>query len=189
MSNVSLAEFKAWRKQNANFNAETDDIMQAALDAADAGINEGLQRQIGAVAVASARTFDVRGDCILRIDDCSTVTLIDGVAVDTTVYRLEPVGNRAPSGQWRPYEQIRSTSVWTGDTFGGVAVTATWGWTTIPVQVTEAAKILAKDILANIDVNFGIAAFTEYAGVRARSNPQVWDLVASLRRVESWGIA
>lgn len=181
MSLVDLDTFKSYLKVNRGANPADDDTLQAALDAADSGINEALERHIAvADTVATARVYAPTRSPFLFIDDCVEVTSIvdDTYTLATSDYQLEPLNNRGRSGEYRPYSEIRRQGGWFDS--GGwatVTVTAKWGWAQIPAGVTEGAKILAKDILANRDVNFGIAALTEYAGVRARSNPQVWDRI------------
>ena len=107
-------------------------------------------------------------------------------------YQLEPVNGLSATAEAVPYTRIRLLSgAWsvTDRAEASISVTATWGWTSIPYPIIEACKILAKDILSNRDVRFGLVAITDAAGVGARTNPIVASAIASYRRVESWGIA
>lgn len=171
------------------------DLLSAALLAAEKAINHHCQRRFFVGAASSARLYvPSRSDGVLRIHDCSAVASVsnDGTAVTSTDYQLEPLNALSWSGDARPYEQIRLLSgSWARTTTGEatVSVTATWGWPAIPAEVTEATKIMVKDLVAARDTRFGIAGFTDFAGVRVRENTQVAELLRDLRRVESWGIA
>lgn len=95
------------------------------------------------------------GQDLIRVHDCVTVT---SVVNDTTTvaawasstggYQLEPLNGMDWAGEARPFESIRYIgSSWKFDNYRAtVAVTATWGWASIPVQVTRAALVLAKDM-------------------------------------------
>ena len=193
MSIVPIEDFKSYLKVTRGADMADDDLIQAALDAATEGINEWTHRQFVTPGAATVRSFEQTYSSFLRIHDCSTVTAVtaDAAAVSLTLVQTRPVSRVSWSGNWQPIEEI----YWPGRHWastvptGVVSVTATWGWATIPTRVVEACKILTKDVLANRDVSFGIAAFTEYAGVRARENPQVAQLLDPLRRVEAFGIA
>jgi len=184
--------FKPYIKMNAAVSVLEDAVLQMGIDAAEAGINIGLARTITLVPAdaPSARLY-TPAPCGTRIDidDAATITAVGGVAFDAELFRCTPLQHRDPSGQWRPYDTIETRSGWTVDSWGDVSVTGTWGWTVIPPNVTEACKVLAKDVLANRDVAFGMHAFTEYAAQRVRTNPVVWELIGDLRGIKSFGVA
>lgn len=180
---VTTAAFKSYVGVNRNVDLADDDVLTAALDAATSGINEALDRHIvlAGDALATPRHYATKRSALLFIDDCTTVTSV--VVNDWTLtvdvdYQLEPVNGIGRSGEYRPGSELRRRGGWL-DSCGWacVVVTATWGWEVIPAPIVTACSILAKDILANRDVSFGIAGFTEYGGVRARANPQVWDRI------------
>lgn len=180
MALVDLVTFRSYAGIN-RFAPSDDDLIVAAIGAATVGINEATERHFASADVtATPRSYPSKCSPLLFIDDCTEVTSITDNATALTVdqYQLEPLNNTGPSGEYRPYSEIRRRCGWYDSCgWANVVVTAKWGWATIPSPIVEACKILAKDILANRDVSFGIAAFTEYAGVRARSNPQVWDRI------------
>lgn len=169
------------------------DLLSAALLAAERAVNHHCQRRFVVAGTAVARLYVPDRADVLRIHDCTTVTAVtsDGSTVAAGDRQLEPVNALSWSGDARPYEQIRLLAgSWVCNSGEAtVSVTATWGWAAIPAEVTEATKILVKDIVAARDTRFGIAGFTDFAGVRVRENPQVAELLRDLRRVESWGIA
>jgi hypothetical protein len=181
VSLVQLEPFKGYLGVTRGADIADDELVQDALDAATSAINDCLQRDIAlAGVVATPRSYPSRLGPLLFIDDCVSITsVVDDITTLTTdQYQPEPLGQRDRSGGYRPFSEIRRRGGWfDSQGWAVITVTATWGWATIPGAVTEACKILAKDILANRDVNFGIAAVTEYAGIRARSNPQVWGLL------------
>lgn len=180
MALVTLAQFKTYVGVTRGVDLADDEIVQQALDAATVAINEALERNIKIAGAASARTYATKASALLFIDDCSTVTSVDdnGWLLTVDEYQPEPLNGISRSGEYRPFSEIRRLGGWR-DSFGwaNVVVNATWGWASIPTPLQVACDILAKDILANRDVSFGIAAFTEYAGIRARANPQVWERI------------
>lgn len=181
MALVDIETFKSYVNSATNVNPANEALLQAALDAAGVGVNEAIGRNIRpAATVASDRRFVSRRGDLLFIDDCAEVTgiLDDTYTLVADDYQLEPVNGLSAAGEYRPYSEIRRRGGWY-DSYGwaSITVTARWGWETVPSPIVEAVKILGKDIAANRDVSFGIAAFTEYAAVRARANPQVWNLI------------
>ena len=133
---------------------------------------------------------------LVRIHDCTTITAVTnrGVAVSASDYQREPVNNLSLAGETVPYNQLRHLSHnWqmgiNNYDEATVGVTATWGWSAIPPQLIEAFKIVAKDILGNRDVRFGLVAVTDAAGVSARTNPIVQAAIERYRAHRSWGIA
>jgi hypothetical protein len=69
-----------------------------------------------------------------------------------------------------------------------LSITARWGWAAIPPQVTEATKLLARDLLLARDTAFGIVQVGDFSR-RITDNGQVVALLSSFRRAESWGLA
>ena len=169
-------------------------LVEAARYAAIAQLNNDCQRRFVLATTASARVFVPESACLVRIHDCTTVTSVtnDGSAVAASLYQLEPLNGLSAAGETMPYDRIRLIS---GGVFyanageATVSVTATWGWASIPYPIIEACKIIAKDILSNRDVRFGLVAVTDVAGVSARTNPVVAAAINSYKRVEAFGIA
>lgn len=169
-----------------------DALMLAARDAAEGAINDYTGREFIVASGSSTRTFTSSNGDLLTIPDATSVGLVvvNGTTLGTDEYQLEPLNGRTSSGRQVPYSRIRRWSYWIQPGFAGqamITITANWGWTAIPPQVVEACKILTKDILANRDVNFGIAGFGDYA-VRARANPQVGMLLQPFRSSAAFGI-
>lgn len=192
MSNLSVAAFRAWK---GNPTAPDNATIQAAIDAAEFVIGEDVGRYFAVAGSSSARTYAPQfdGQTILPIHDCTSIVSVsnDGTTVTagSNGYQAEPV-NVSWAGNARPYTQLRLLSgSWVHDKGRAtVTVTATWGWSALPSAYTEATKILAADVLDQRALQNGVVAFTEYAAIRVRANPMVAQLLAPLRRAESWGI-
>jgi hypothetical protein len=173
MAIVNLSEFKTYLGTE---RVGDDNFLQSGLTAAIRGAGKATSRELVLVTestVASARLY-VPSDDVVRFHDAASVTSIsnNGTAVSASVYQLEPVNGLSWSGEYRPYEQARMIAGGCFYRYGQkatVTVTAKWGWSAIPDEVKSAVLILAKDVVKNKDVSFGIAAFTEYAAIRRRS--------------------
>jgi hypothetical protein len=193
MSNLSVATYREW---SGNTTAPSTALVQAAIDAAEAAINDHCARYfaVAHASTATARLYTPDAGSVLRIHDCVAVTAItdDGTTLTSTQYQLEPVNNLAASGLAVPYDQIRRLDGYTWSRDYGratVSVTARWGWSALPAQYTEATKILVGDIINQASIKNGVVGFGEFGAVRVRENPMVTALLSSLVRVEAWGIA
>lgn len=193
---MSLVDIETFRAYVNSSRLDVSDIamMNDALAAAEGWIAAWCGRSFVVAGASSIRTFvaPIYGDT-LEVDDFTTLTSVsvDGSTLSASNYQVEPVGGVSRYGIDGPSWRIRYFSTWPQPSWPGkitVSVNAAWGWPSIPPQVTEACKIAAKDILANQSVSFGIAAFTEYAGIRARENPQVTNLLRPFRRLSVLGI-
>jgi hypothetical protein len=186
---------KSWARNE--IATDDDALISAAIDAAVNWIDNTCQRRFVVATTATARTYAPTSEQVLRIDDCTSVTIVsnNGTTVAASGYQLEPLNAPTRFGEAWPYTTIRllTGTSWDTGTYVGQAtatITATWGWAAIPPPVMESAKILAKDVLANRDLRFGIAAVSgDGFGISARANGTVTALLAPYRRAESWGIA
>jgi hypothetical protein len=193
MSNLSVADFKAWKRVEVG----TDDAtISAAIESAEEAINDLVGRQMTVAGAASARVFAAPHDrCqVLEIFDCTTVTLVDddGSTISASNYQLEPLNGLSSTGEAVPYNRIRllGGANWSWEyNKATISITATWGWAELPTRYYEAVKILTADILDNRDVRNGVIGFTEYAGIRVRENPVVTSLLRRLVRGNSFGVA
>lgn len=189
---VTLAVFDAYLKVDKSVDVGDSALRQAAVDAAEAWINVWTGRQFVVAAGSSTRSYPASGRALLDIDDATTITAItyNGVTVDPSGYQLEPYNTVGVLGVIEPFYSIRRYFGW-WDTFNQgqqiVSVTGTFGWVAIPVQVVEACKILARDLLANRDIPFGIASFVQY-GMKVKENPTVTGLLRPFRRARAFGI-
>lgn len=171
-------------------------LATSALNAAISEIRSGTQRNLVlASGPATARVFVPKSRMHLRIDDAVSITSVVNKGVTLTGFQTSPLNGLSQSGEYRPIEQIDLVN---GDLYeygddnlaeATCTVTAAWGWTSIPEPIRFATLILAKDILSNRDVRFGLVAVTDAAGIGARTNAEVRAAINAHRRVEAWGIA
>lgn len=191
---VSVSTFKDYARVETATADDTE--IEAAINAAEQQLDIACQRRFVVATTATARVYAPQTLTLLRIHDTTTVTAVvnNGVTVAATDYQLEPVNGLTWAGEPVPYTQIRllGTGEWDFGDFDGkasISVTGTWGWAAIPAPIVEACKVLAKDILGNRDVRFGLVAVTEAAGISARTNPIVRTAIDQYRRQEAFGIA
>ena len=189
----TLANFKTFARVET---ASVDDAyLQAALDAAETTVRSTTGRYLVVAGSATPRSFVPDGSCVLRFQDCTSVTSIvdDGTTLAAgTDYQLEPINGLNVAGEAVPYTRaLRLNGTWSNTVEGKatVVVTAAWGWAAIPSWAVSATLILARDIVQARDQVGGIAGFGEFGAVRVRENPMVAAILAPHRRVESWGIA
>ena len=191
---ATTEELKAYaRDETSTLNYE---FIEAALDAAEDEFRHSTMRELVVAGdTGTARVFAATGSCLLRIPDCHEVDSIavGGTTLETSMYQLEPLNQLSWAGEYRPFDQVRHlSSGWTVTGVHGeatITVTAKWGWQTIPPRVKTAVLVLAKDILSNRDVRFGLVAVTDAAGIGARTNPIVRSAIEQYKRVEAIGIA
>lgn len=182
---LEVEAFKSWARNEIPTN--DDEWIEDAIVAAEQWLDNELGRRVEvASGTASARVFVPNGTPLLPIDDCVSVTSVteNGALVAPIAYQLEPLNGRGVAGEPLPFNMVRrlNDQDWYAD-YGRatISVVATWGWAAIPALVKESCKIVAKDILANRKVTFGIVAATESAAFSARQNPTV------MKTIEQYG--
>lgn len=191
MAIITTSNLKAFIGDASTAN---DTVYGWAVDAANKWVPTHCQRTFDISSSSSARVYAPTDPTVLRVHDFTGTPTIsnNGATLTAADYQLEPLNGLAMDGSARPYEQIRLLSTtWSQDHVGeaSVTVTAAWGWAALPSEVFEATLILAADLYSNRDKRYGIVSFTEFAGVRARQNPVVIDMLSAFRRVEAWGVA
>ncbi len=135
-----------------------DDIeIQQAITAASRAIDDATGRQFGLCTAPEERYYapvwsDRHACWMAPIDDLSTVvgSILDGVLVTT--------------GGLYPRNAVSKGDVWTrlavasGDE---QAITAQWGWPSIPVPISMACKLQASRFIARRLAPFGVAGSPE----------------------------
>lgn len=189
MSNLLLEDFKLYIGVNRGDDIADDDTLQAAIDAGEEAINSELGRILIAVdddTVASAREYQVGiGDRWLAIHDCAEVVSVSGANTESlnSTFKAYPLGHLDDTGDYRPYDRLRHYTGWFGDNYWGiVTVVGKWGWASLPSRAFMGSKLLAKDIVDNATVKFGVAGFAEYGAVRVRENAVVARMIDPLRK-------
>ena len=157
---VTSSELKAYLR----ITDTVDDAQLAvAISAASRAVDRFAGRQFGVVDQAEERFFTARWDrrrCrwTLDVDDLMTAPVSVEVEGGTiTAYDLEPV-NAASKGQpWTSLAVKPGSAVTPTEETNGVAVTALWGWSAVPVAVKQATLLQASRFHARRDSPYGIA--------------------------------
>jgi len=171
-----------------------DSLLEMAVESASRAIDQYTNR-IFYNAGTAVRYFAPTDSLNVEIDDLVTLTTLetmsdDEVVYDTTWtatdYQLEPLNGYA-DGISQPYNHIRAIGDYTFLTLDGeatVKVTGVWGWSAVPIQVTQATVIQASRIYKRLDSPLGIIS-GELGSMRvgSRLDPDVSQLVDSLRRI------
>lgn len=140
-------------------------------------------------STATAREFDSLNGTDVEFGPFNDVVSVTTLAYDsnddgtfeTTVsasgYQLLPTKNAAPIDE--PFTSLRLLN---GSTFpyapaasgrtGLIRITGTYGWSAVPVEVKQAARIMVAEVAKLADAPLGVAGFGEFGVVRlSRSMP------------------
>ncbi len=182
---LTVEQVKAYHRNE--IPTDDDEWIEAAIDAAEATLDQACQRRFVVATTATARVYVPNSCDRLRIHDCTTVTAVsnDGTTVAGADYQLEPLNGLSWAGESRPYEEIVLKSGWwyVDGREATVSVTATWGWSAIPARIVQAALIVAKNVLLKRDEEK-----LQLIGLSDRDSTIVNEAIAHYRRVEAWGI-
>jgi hypothetical protein len=188
---ITSSQLKAY--DNVSGSADDAQIAWAittASRAVDGTCSQGHERQFGLVAAVEERRYTPtwsprRGCWIVDVDDFQTVTGLlvnldldeDGTFSDAvTGFTKLPLNAAAKS---RPWEQLVLPDTYNSNLCGAegeVAVTARWGWTTVPVSVEQATGLQASRLLARRHAPFGVAGSPEFGSevrLLAKVDPDV----------------
>jgi hypothetical protein len=180
--------------------ADTADDTQIAfwITAASRAVDKRCNRQFGQAAGAVARTYrrpanynPVSGLWELEVDDLmATPTLVGSGAWASAGYTLLP-DNAALEGV--PWQRIGTASqpimVSPGAPYP-VSVTALWGWTTVPAQVSAAVLLQVARWYARRESPLGVAGSPDLGSeirLLARLDPDVSTTLAGLSRRRAVG--
>lgn len=182
MAIVNLDDFKRYvgSQQLAD-----EPLLELAIATAESWVQNYCRRDftVADPDAPTTRIFPGTTSAYLDLPDFIAVdsVTVDDVALDATGFEPYSDGPMRPFIGLRALGGLRPWSTWF-DAAYPVSVSAAWGWPAVPAAAKMATLVVAKDILANRDVSFGIVGFTDYAGVRAKENPQVAMLLADLQR-------
>lgn len=197
---LTLAQLKATLNMTGTEYADAD--LTLAIGAASRAVDSTTGRRFWLdLGTTNVRYYTPRSYRVLQIDDLVTLT---SVAIDRsgtgtfsetwtlgTDFVLEPFN--APSEQpARPYETLRVRRMsgrwlptWIEQS---VKITAQFGWSSVPDDVTEACSILAAKLLLRAkSAPFGIATAGGIDGSAmriARTDPDVYTLLKDYNRHE-----
>lgn len=187
----TLAELKAFLR----ISDTADDVQLAlAVTTASRVIDQFASRHFGVDDTVTTRWYtpsDARGS--LEVDDIATTTglavTFDGVAaVLDTAFRVQPYNAVVDGWPFEYFELVNGTSFPT--TSRGVAVTAKFGWPTVPPAIKNACLIQAGTILkGGRESPLGIAGSPEFGNelrLSTRLHPIAAEAVRPYRRM--WGV-
>lgn len=183
---ITLAEAKTFMGDSTTGH---DADIAVAITTASSLINDHCNRQFGKVAAAEARLYTAwpdlhRGVWVVDVDDFMTtanlVVTVGGTA--TTTFTKEPVNAAAEGKPWTrlTFDAATASAVPTGADFE-VSATAVWGWTAVPVPVTQAARLQVSRLVNRRLSPYGISGSPDMGGelrLLARVDP---DVAVSLR--------
>lgn len=190
---ATLAEVKAALRISDNLD---DTLLEMAIESASRLMDSYTARSFYNAGTA-VRYFTADNDFLTNIDDAVTITEIatdasaDG-SYDTIWqagdYQLEPLNGRV-DGLVVPYNAIRAVGDYTFPIWGGeglVKVTATWGWSAIPIAIKQATIIQSSRIFKRLDSPLGVLSSPDLGFIRlgARIDPDVAQLVDPYRIVK-----
>lgn len=189
MAIVERAALKVYLRNE--LKSVDDAIVDRARDTAELLVSTATGRTLVVASGSSSKSFRPRR-CTRRlsIPDAATITSVveDGVTlVAGTDYVAEPLNGETISGEDRPTEWLtRIDADWyTYDMRSTVTVTASWGWTAIPADITEAVYLLAKDVVQHRDTQFGgVGGFTDTLAVKIRNAPLLDEIERKYQRVK-----
>ncbi len=170
-----------------------DELLELAVEAASREIDGATERQF--YQTSATRIYTPRDSYITDIDDLVTLTTLktSGAANGTfdetwtsTDYQLEPL-NGIAGGLPVPANAIRAVGDYTYPISGGeatVQVVGTFGFSSVPTQITQATVLLASRIFKRNDSPLGVAGFGDIGVIRVgRLDPDVEAMIMPFKKV------
>jgi hypothetical protein len=169
-----------------------DALLEIAIEAASRAIDGNTGRNFYSAGTAT-RYFAPDDDFVLLIDDLAgtaitlqTANNADGVydvTWDTSDYQLEPLNGNSDGIAW-PYTRIRAIGDYLWPILNGEAlakITGVWGWTSVPIAVTQACVIQSSRIYKRLDSPLGVAGFGDMGVMRVTRDldPDVAQLIGT----------
>jgi gp6-like head-tail connector protein len=150
---VTLPEVKSYLRIG---DIADDAQLGVWITTASRAVDAFCHRQFGQTAAPELRRYATTWDRIegvyyAQIDDLQTIAgliVLDASATVLTSYTLLPY-NALQKG--KPYERISTSSA------GPLAITGSWGWTSVPVPVKSATLLQVSRFAARRDSPYGIA--------------------------------
>lgn len=191
---ITLAELKAFVRVT---DAVDDAELTVAIEAASRAIDQHTNRQFGKTDTVEERFYTARPDrkrgmWVAPVDDFMTVAglVVKVGGVTTTELTKEPVNAAAKVRPWTRLAIDPTAAVKpTGEDYE-VAVTATWGWSAVPVPVTQACRLQASRFASRRNSPYGIAGSPDDGSemrLLARVDPDVGVALRSFVRPRRFG--
>lgn len=170
-----------------------DPMLEMAVEAASRQIDSYTERYFYNAGTAT-KIFAPLDEFVCATEDFITLTQVqtseDGESWDTTWgtddWQAEPLNGRA-GGLVTSYTQIRAVEDYLFPYRQGeatVRLTGTWGWSAVPIAITQATVILASRIFKRLDSPLGIIS-GELGSMRVgfRLDPDVQHLIEPYRKI------
>jgi hypothetical protein len=172
-----------------------DAAIEMAIEAASRQIDSYTERYFYN-AGSAVKIFAPLDNYVCATEDFITLTKVetseDGETYDTEWaaddWQAEPLNGRA-GGLVTSYTQIRAVKDYFFPVSGGdatVRLTGTWGWSAVPIAITQATVILASRIFKRLDSPLGIIS-GELGSMRIgfRLDPDVEHLISPYRKIQA----
>ncbi len=168
-----------------------DDDLDAVAAAASGAIEQAQGRTYGKSGTDETRFFASVAKGPLYIDDLAALTSVRvdyaGAAEwqDWTLNEHFALGPSNASLLRQPYTHLTSLAghYFPRGRFGMVEVVGKFGWPAVPPQITEAATLLATQLVRRRrDTPFPVLAIGEVAAYITRTDPQISALLNGLSR-------
>jgi hypothetical protein len=169
-----------------------DTLLEMAIESASRLI-DGYTYRYFYNAGTAVRNFAAEDSYLVNIDDLvslSELKTTDEIGSEYTTwnatdYQLQPV-NGKQDGLNIPYTSILAVDDKLFNTLGSqalVRITGVWGWSPVPIAVTQATIIQSSRIYKRLDSPLGVAGFGDLGAIRVgRSlDPDVEQLVMPYR--------
>ena len=192
---ATLAQIKAALRIS---DAVDDSLLEMAVESASRAIDGHAGRYFYSSGTAT-RYYAAEDSFVTQIDDVSGTAITiqvssggDGV-FDTTFapidYQLEPLNGNV-DGLPVPYTRIRAVENYLFPVESEqalVKVTAVFGWSSVPIAITQACIIQASRIFKRLDSPLGVAGFGDLGAISVTRDidPDVAQLVAPYRRMRN----
>jgi hypothetical protein len=188
---ATLAQIKA-AIGIANADTVDDALLEMAVESASRQIDSYTERYFYNGGTAT-KIFAPLDEWVCPTEDFISLSLVetseDGESFDTTWdtsdWQAEPLNGRA-GGLVTSYTQIRAIEDYLFPYRQGeatVRLTGVWGWSSVPIAVTQATIILAGRIFKRLDSPLGIIS-GEMGSIRVgyRLDPDVQHLIEPYRK-------
>ena len=172
-----------------------DPMLEMAIESASRQIDSYTERYFYNAGTA-VKLFAPLDNYVCATEDFITLTKVetseDGESYDTewaaSDWQAEPLNGRA-GGLVTSYTQIRAIEDYLFPYRNGeatVRLTGTWGWSAVPIAITQATIILASRIFKRLDSPLGIIS-GELGSMRVgyRLDPDVQHLIDPYRKISA----
>jgi len=169
-----------------------DSLLEMAIESASRLIDGYTYRYFYNAGTAT-RDFAAEDSYLVNIDDLVSISELkstDEIGSEYTTwlatdYQLQPV-NGKQDGLNIPYTSILAVDDKLFNTLGSqalVRITGVWGWSAVPIAVTQATIIQSSRIYKRLDSPLGVAGFGDLGAIRVGRalDPDVEQLVMPYR--------